>query len=138
MMKILENKSLKQFIKFAIVGASGTAIDWILYFALTRWVHLFYLVAKTISFILAAANNYIWNRTWTFRSTEKNILKQFLKFFAVSAVGLGFNLLIMRFVVEYLGWSDLIGLILATVVVMVWNFSVNKFWTFKERGPTQT
>lgn len=131
-MKILENKSLRQFIKFGIVGASGTLVDWVFYFALTRWGHLFYLVAKTISFVVAAINNYIWNRVWTFKSTEKNITKQFLKFFIVSAIGLGFNLLIMKFVVERLKWSDLIGLVLATAVVMIWNFLVNKFWTFRD------
>ncbi|MCL5795735.1 MAG: GtrA family protein, partial [Patescibacteria group bacterium] len=57
----------------------------------TRWLGIFYLVAKVFSFILASINNYILNRVWTFRSREKNIKREFIKFFVVSLVGLGIN-----------------------------------------------
>lgn len=131
--KIINNKNFRQFIKFSFVGASGTLVDWIFYFILTRWFHLFYLIAKTISFVIAAINNYILNRKWTFRSQEKNITKEFIKFLIVSLVGLAFNTLIMYIVVDKLRYNDFIGLILATAIVMFWNFLANKFWTFKEK-----
>lgn len=131
---ILKQQSVRQFIKFCFVGASGTVVDWVFYFAFTRWLGLFYLTAKALSFILAASNNYIWNRIWTFRSQEKKIAQQFLKFFVVSTVGLGLNTFIMYIVVDRVRWSDLWGLIVATALVMFWNFFANKIWTF--RGDT--
>lgn len=130
-MKIWENKSFRQFIKFSLVGASGTIVDWVFYFVLTRWLGIFYLIAKTLSFVIAAINNYVWNRIWTFRSKEKNITGEFAKFFLVSLVGLGLNVLIMYLAVDKLAISDLWGLVLATAVVTFWNFLANKFWTFK-------
>lgn len=128
---MLKNKSVKQFIKFAIVGVGGTLIDWIFYYILTRWLGIYYLLAKTLSFIIAAINNYIWNRIWTFRSKEKNITGEFIKFFLVSLVGLGLNVLIMYLAVDKLKISDFWGLILATAIVMFWNFFANKLWTFR-------
>lgn len=135
MQKILDlfkHKSVRQFIKFGIVGLGGTLVDWVVYFILTRYFGTFYLIAKTISFVLAAVNNYIFNRIWTFKSKDKNIAKEFLKFFVVSVVGLIFNLLIMKLAVVNLKLNDLIGLVLATSAVTLWNFFANKLWTFKE------
>ncbi|MCL5795422.1 MAG: GtrA family protein [Patescibacteria group bacterium] len=126
------NKNVKQFIKFSVVGIVGTGVDWLFYFIFSRWLHLFYLIAKIISFIVAAINNYILNRVWTFRSKEKNIGKEFIKFIIVSTVGLILNALIMYIVVSKLKYSDFWGLILATAIVMFWNFFANKFWTFRE------
>jgi len=73
MTKHFISKNYKQFIKFAVVGASGVVVDWVVYFILTRYLELFYLISKTISFLFAAINNYIWNRSWTFRSKENKI-----------------------------------------------------------------
>lgn len=133
MKKLLTNLQFKQFIKFSVVGVSGTVIDWIFYFIFTRWLFTYYLIAKALSFIFAAANNYFWNRVWTFRSKDKNIVKQFIKFFAVSVIGLFINILIMYIVVNDFKLSDFYGLIIATAIVMFWNFFANKLWTFKEK-----
>lgn len=130
--KILRSKTVLQFIKFSVVGISGTAVDWLFYFGLTRWFGVFYLLAKALSFIIAAINNYIWNRVWTFESHQKKVALEFSKFFVVSLIGLGFNTLIMYLVVEKLKFNDFWGLILATAAVMLWNFFANKFWTFKK------
>ena len=129
-MKLFENKSLAQFIKFAVVGASGTVIDWVLYFLFTRSLGIYYLIAKIISFVIAALNNYIWNRVWTFKSKEKKVIGEFIKFFVVSIVGLGLNTLIMYLTVGLLGWKDFYALVLATAIVMIWNFFANKFHIF--------
>lgn len=137
-MKILENKSFRQFIKFSLVGASGTIVDWVFYFIFTRWLGIFYLIAKALSFVIAAINNYAWNRIWTFRSKEKNITGEFAKFFLVSLVGLGLNVLIMYLAVDKLAISDLWGLVIATAAVMFWNFFANKLWTFKETDDYKT
>lgn len=133
MIKTIQNKSFRQFIKFSIVGASGTAIDWIFYFICTRWLGIYYLLAKAISFILAAVNNYIWNRTWTFRSQEKRVFREFSKFFIVSIIGLGVNTFIMYLMVDRFKLYDFWGLIVATAIVLIWNFFANKLWTFKEK-----
>jgi len=128
------NNNIKQFIKFGIVGVSGTIIDWAFYFIFNRWFNIYYLISKTLSFILAALNNYIWNRVWTFKSKEKNVLGEFIKFFIVSLVGLGLNVIIMFIIVSKFHLKDIYGLAIATASVMLWNFFANKYWTFKEKN----
>jgi len=134
MTKHFISKNYKQFIKFAVVGASGVVVDWVVYFILTRYLELFYLISKTISFLFAAINNYIWNRSWTFRSKENKIAGEFAKFFLVSLIGLGLNLIIMYISVEIFKINDLYSLVIATGIVTIWNYLANKLWTFKEKN----
>ncbi len=131
MNKLLKRRGIRQFIKFGIVGASSTIIDWGIYLLLTRIFHLFYLMAKILSFSVAVLNSYIWNRRWTFRSNDPKRLREFIKFLTIAMVGVVLNVLIMYIAVEYLSWHDIYGLFLATAIVLFWNFLANKYFTFK-------
>ncbi len=131
-MSIIERRGVRQFVKFGIVGISSTIIDWGIYLLLTRLTAIFYLDAKVISFLVSVINSYIWNRRWTFRSKDPAKFHQFSKFLAVAGIGLALNALIMYIVVSKLNLHDIIGLILASAIVMFWNFIINKYWTFKE------
>ena len=126
---------VKQFIKFGIVGIICTFIDWGVFYSikfLTGW-ELQYLkqIIKGFSFVVSATTSYIFNRTWTFRSEDRAIAKQAAKFFMVALVGLGLNNLIFYLVTGIFSWRDLFGLIIATGVVLFWNFTANKIWVFK-------
>ncbi len=132
MQNILNRRGVRQFIKFGIVGASSTAIDWAIYLGLTRFFGLFYLMAKILSFSLAVLNSYIWNRRWTFRSNDPRRLRQFIRFLTISIVGLVLNSTIMYIAVSQLKVHDIWGLALATAIVTIWNFLANKYYTFKE------
>ena len=130
-MQLLKRRGVRQFIKFAVVGFLSTIIDWGTYLLLTRYAATFYLTAKVLSFSVSVINSYVLNRRWTFRSTEPKRLHQFSKFLIVAVVGLGLNTLIMYVAVSCFEFSDLIGLVLATIIVVFWNFLANKFYTFK-------
>ena len=131
MQELLHRRGVRQFIKFGIVGASSTVIDWGIYLLLTRLFGVFYLMAKILSFGVAVLNSYIWNRRWTFRSNDPAKLRQFIKFLTISIVGVVLNTLIMFIAVDKFKLHDIYGLVLATAIVMIWNFLANKFYTFK-------
>lgn len=122
-----------QFIKFCLIGAMSFLIDAGIYLVLTRFLAVYYLLAKIISFILAAINSYFFNRSWTFRSKNPRIKQEFIKFLIVATIGLGLNSLIMFLTVSWLKLNDILGLIIATFIVMFWNFTANKIWTFKDK-----
>ena len=126
-----QREDLRQFVKFAMVGALNTVVDWVIYFLLNRYVHLAKLVAKTCSFIVAASSSYTLNRRWTFRSTNPDVLKEFLKFVVVATTGMVWNTLIFWLISIRGGYPDILGLFTATALVTVWNFFINKHWTFK-------
>ena len=74
----------RRFLKFGIVGVSGTIVDFTITWLFRDVVGLYDLVANAIGFTVAATTNYILNRIWTWRSQEKNVGVEYLKFFAVS------------------------------------------------------
>lgn len=134
---------ITKFIKFAVVGASGAVID----FGLTALCKGIFgipeLLSNAIGFTVAATSNYFLNRVWTWRSTSKEVGIEYAKFFFVSLVGLGLNSLIvfllkdisivLRFVETNLDWDFWVAKIIATGIVMVWNFLANNLFTFRKQ-----
>lgn len=129
---IFRRRGVRQFIKFGIVGLGSTVIDWGIFYLLNLSFGIYYLVAKVLSFSVAVINSFVWNRRWTFRSTETNRSKEFTKFMIIALVGLALNALIMYLAVSTFGTRKIFGLIFATAIVTFWNFLANKFWTFRE------
>ena len=136
--------TFKQFIKFGIVGVSGTIIDLgilnILIFisdhASGAWFPLF----KGTSTALAIVNSYIWNRKWTFKSQNDAKVIEFGNFFIISVIGLGINVGVASSIVnlaEPIGgisphlWAN-VGAIAATSVSLFWNFLCYKFFVFRK------
>ena len=134
--KLASNKkSYRQFIKFAIVGAINTLVDWAVYFLVvfafkvdTQMIKQF---AKVISFIVSAISSYGMNRIWTFRSRNKKIIKEATRFFMVAIGGLLINSTVFYLATRHGQLRDVFGLILATAAATFWNFLFNKRWTFR-------
>ena len=125
----------KQFAKFVMVGLVNTAIDFFIYFSLTRGTDFFeqhLLSANIIAFSIAATNSFFWNKKWTFRDQGKNYHVQYSKFLIVSIGGLLLSQGIFVLGVHYLKISDIITKLAAVVIITFWNFALNKRWTFRK------
>jgi putative flippase GtrA len=121
-----------QLAKFCAVGGSGYIINLGVYTALLKWAGLHYLGAASVSFLVAVANNYWWNRHWTFRGTRGHFAYQGMRFAVVSAVALAANLGLLRILVA-LGVGKVVGQAVAVVAVTPLNFVGNKLWSFRPR-----
>jgi putative flippase GtrA len=129
----------KLFVKYCIVGGTGAVVDFGILFILTElFLGLeYYLLSATVSFILSALTNYFLNRSWTFRSNGKK-RKQIPIFFAVATMGLLINNSIMfmgmeKFLLKDLHYGYLLAKIIATGLVLIWNFLGNKYITFNDK-----
>ena len=120
-----------QLAKFCAVGASGYAVNLAVYAVLLKWAGLHYLGAAFCSFLVAVANNYWWNRHWTFRGERGHFAYQGMRFAVVSAVALAANLAVLRLLVE-LGLGKLVAQAIAIVAVTPLNFLGNKLWSFRK------
>ena len=125
------------FFRYAIVGISGTFIDLFSLFLMTEMSGFdpntdprFYSLVS-IAFLLAATNNYIFNRIWTFKSTEKQIHLQFIKFLIVAFGGYLLTQFFMWILVNHLGFWYMFSKAFTSMLVLTWNFVLNKIWTFK-------
>lgn len=121
-----------QFLRFCAVGASGYAVNLAVYAALLG-AGLHYLAAAAISFIVAAGSNYVWNRTWTFRTFRAPVVGQSARALLVSILSLGANQLFLLVLVSA-GATHLVGQAVAIVLVTPFSFAANKLWAFAESG----
>ncbi len=131
-------KETKRFLKFAVVGTSGTVVDFgLLNFGILV-LGLSKALANTISFSVAVMNNFLWNRLWTFPETRSlPFMGQLWKFFLVSVGGYILNQAIFlgldHFFLYRLGTLGYnLAKAVATLVVLFWNFGVNRIWTYRE------
>ena len=151
MTSILTNsRDRTRFLRFAIVGFIGLVIDGGVYNVL---VYVFFApldIAGTISFIPAILSNFFWNRYWTYPdSRSKPIAQQLIQFAVVNGLGLTIRIPILRWLepVFYRLFSRLpfslpvfspdvlaknLTLAVAVLIVMFWNFFVNRYWTYSD------
>ena len=123
-----------QFVRFCAVGASGYAVNLAVYAALLA-AGLHYLAAAAIAFLVAAASNYLWNRTWTFRTSGAPVLGQVARALVVSGLSLGANQLFLVVLVAA-GAGHLAGQAVAIILATPFSFAANKLWAFAQQTDT--
>ena len=137
----------KRFLKFALVGSLGAAVDFIVFNILTQWVGLPPVLSSVLSFLTAMTHNFLWHRYWTFpESRSKRAVHQWLQFGMVSLVGLAIRTTLFSFIhtplTTFMGslplpltpafWGNNISLAIVIFVVMIWNFTANRIWTYND------
>ncbi len=118
---------LIQIFKFIIVGGIATLIDFILLFVFKEIVHLQVIISNTLSFCISLIYNYIASVRWVFDvNRDKDPKKNFLIFLIFSIIGLAINDFIMYLLINKL--STFISKIIATAIVMIFNFITRKMF----------
>ena len=148
-MILTNSRERSRFLRFAVVGTLGAIIDFSLFNLQTSLLKIPPIVAQAFSFTVAVCSNFLWNRYWTYPdSRSKPVRNQVFQFFTVNVVGL----LIRTPLIGWLGpvaitlfahWIIPFGitattaghnfaLAIAVGVVMLWNFFINRYWTYSD------
>jgi putative flippase GtrA len=151
-------KEAERFLKFAVVGLIGAIVDfgtlnillWLLLFMFpTVKEQVLVGIASTFAFFAAVSSNFTWNRYWTYPdSRTKSMRRQFAQFVLVNVIGyiIRTPLVIMLSVPLAVFATTVFGLTghaatvaganlalaMAVIVVMFWNFFVNRYWTYND------
>jgi putative flippase GtrA len=121
-----------QLVRFAAVGASGYVINLAVYTALVHGAEVDYKMAAIGAFCVALANNFFWNRRWTFRDARGGHAGfQAARFVVVSVFALGFNLVVLYALVEWLDVAKVPAQAIAIAAATPLNFVGNKLWSFR-------
>lgn len=148
-MILSDSKERNRFLKFAAVGTLGAVIDFGIMNLLTQRAHFSLVLAGTISFIFAVISNFTWNRYWTYpESRSRHLLHQLGMFFLVNAAGIMIRIPILHFleppllhlldVILRLKYESAqfiaknLTLAIAVGLVMLWNFFINRYWTYND------
>jgi len=118
-----------QLVKFGVVGASGYFVNLAVFAALTALADLHHIPAAVGAFCVAVTNNFIWNRHWTFAAGEGHAGFQAARFFTVSVLALGVNLIVLEALIRA-DVAELPAQAIAVAIAMPFNFIGNKLWTF--------
>lgn len=138
MRELLSSKNIKQFLSYFGVGGAAAIVEWVSFTLFVSALGFPYLLATVISFVLATTVNWILGRLFTFKESayEEKRLKEVGLVFLVSAIGLGFNMLLMYLFVDVIGMKtnmqQTIAKVLATGIVFIWNYLSRKLWIYKE------
>ena len=122
-------KTSQQFLVFAGIGAIGTVGHYTTLILLVQLLHTNPVIASTIGFVTGALINYLLNYRITFNSNKEHH-ETLTKFFSVATLGAVFNGLIMSAGFHLFDIHYLIIQLIATGLVLVFNFMANKHWTF--------
>lgn len=148
-------KLLEQIVKFGVIGVIATIVDWAIYAVLVPIhdvssglsdmmdIKAWETVCTIISFSVSVVVNYIGSMKYVFeRRDDMSRLREFAIFMILSIMGLGINICIIRGLhgiqKVFATWPALIARfaymvpkIIATFIVLVWNFVTRKLFLEK-------
>jgi len=122
-------KLLLQMFKFLLVGGLAFVIDYVTLIICKEVFNIPVLISAAIAFTVSVVVNYILSVKWVFDvDKSKSEKKNFIIFIVFSVIGLGLTELIMWLGVDIIKINYLIVKIIATAIVMVFNFVTRKLF----------
>lgn len=122
LLQFFKSERFAEIFRFSVNGGISFLVDYAALFLLTEFCGVNYLISSGISFTLSVIVNYLICVLWVFKAVKKNDAKTVVLFVGSSVVGLLINQLLMWFFVEISGLYYMIAKVIATVIVMVWNY----------------
>lgn len=125
-------KLIEQFLKFGVVGVLAFLIDYGVLMLLNVGFGMNSVVAAAISFTASVVFNYLASMRFVFTHREDlSKTREFVIFVVLSVVGLAINEAVMWLGLQTVGGSPFAVTatkVVATVIVMLWNFFSRKRW----------
>ena len=121
----------RQALRFLCVGGSGYVVNNIAFALLIHGASVQHTLAFWIASLCGTANNFWWNRNWTFDAKHHHIAKQGMRFLLVSLTVSGLAYLIYLALVATTGCPKVGANALAYVIATPFSFLAQKLWSFK-------
>ncbi|MBN2017165.1 MAG: GtrA family protein [Candidatus Cloacimonetes bacterium] len=138
--QIFLKNHLMRFIKFGIVGGSGTVVNLGIQYLLTL-AGMHYIFAGVISTEISIINNFLLNNFWTWKDNpaknKRSFVARLLKYNSSMIITGVTQILLMIFFTEVFHINALISKLIATVIITLINYMIHFFWTFKKGDDEQ-
>ena len=155
MKKNKTKRSLKQIVRFGIVGVFNTLVDYGFFYVFLSFAGLHKSIAQVFATAIAMCGSYLLNKHWTFGKEGRGNAVEIAKFLTVNIASmltaiffthLFYDIFHIENIVNnclgtmgvrYIISGDLaimVCKVCASVFSLVMNFLGNKFWVFKAKN----
>ena len=129
-MNIFSEAYITRFVRYFITGGMSAIVDLGLFWVLTQYMGIYYILAALLSFCVGFTVNYLLSRYWVFGPGRRAIAHEATLVLIVSVVGLGFHIAVLWMLVEWVSFPEMLSKIIATGLVFFWNFGARQYWVF--------
>lgn len=121
-----------QFFRYIFVGGVAFLADGGSLFLITT-IGVNYLISVIFAFVIGLAVNYGLSKLLVFENSSVNGKIEFLVYGIIGVIGLGFTEIIMYMLTEIAGLYFMVSKVIATIIVLVWNFVARKITLYKKK-----
>ncbi len=130
-------RTLSEFIVFSLIGASGMVVDLTSVFISYDLLNITFRPARAIGFVFALTSNFMLNRKFNFPKTGHGLMRQYIRFFAVSLAGFAVNWTISVHLYDTKDFFHryyLVAAFLGIIGGLLINFIGSKFFVFRKKS----
>jgi len=135
-------KKYEEIIVYLIVGVLNTIVSWAAWFlcaytildAQVVWQNV---ALSVISWVVGVVFGYFMNRKYVFKSTDPQIMKEFLQFSGGRVSTWALDAVMMVLLVNVFKINEAFSKIFVAVLVMIGNYLLSKFFVFKKKPEEQ-
>ena len=121
-----------QAFRYVLSGALAYGVDYCSLIVFVEIFKIYYLTAALVAFILGSITAYILNVRWVFdKRAFKNRYFEISIFVVIGVVGLILNQYIIWFFTENVNFHYVFSKLVATMIVVIWNFFARKYILFR-------
>ena len=120
----------RHLILYGIIGSFSSSLDFLIYTLLVQVIGIQYLVSNCISVLGGITTSFILNRNYNFK-VKDHAKRRFSIFLTVGLCGLLMSNMILYLCIEVWSMDKLISKLLSIVLVVLFQFLINKYFTFK-------
>lgn len=129
-------RKYEEGINYLIFGFLAFVLNYVLYFLFSAMLHMHYMAATALSWVLTVVFAYWTNRTFVFKSKNKDVQslgKEFVSFISARIATEVLELVLMFVMVTLVGINEYVSKFVCQVLVIVANYFLSKLWIFKEK-----
>ena len=128
----MKKKAFIELVSYAVVGGVCTGFNLLLYWALIK-IQVPYLIANSVSYVLAVLLNFVLNKQVVFKSDDGEVIKSLVKFIITRVGMLAFDNVCLWVAVDCLKCAPMISKIVLSFLEIMGTFIINKVWVFKTK-----
>jgi putative flippase GtrA len=132
---LVRTLSQKDFVRFCMVGFIGFLINLVILKLLHDAWHWPIILATLIGAEAAYLSNFLFHNSWTYKhkpKVEKSFKKLLVQFHLSAWSGMLLNTIIVYIAVTFFHQDSAIGLVIASAVVLFWNYMWTKFYIWRD------